>query len=55
MPKHCVWNTPDRVYSVCGNCLTVYTREGKKVCHTFYQNVEKAQKAFIEIVLSYSA
>lgn len=55
MPLHLTYNTTSRVFSVCGKCLSVYTRDGVKVKSTFYKDIETAQKAFIGIIASYEA
>ena len=55
MPYHMTFNTISRVFSVTGKCVTVYTINGEKVKHTFYKDIETAQKAFFEIITSLSA
>ena len=55
MPYHMTFNTVDRVFSVCGKCVTIYTRNGTKVRSTFYRDIETAQKAFFGIIESLSA
>ena len=55
MPYHMTFNTISRVFSVTGKCVTVYTINGEKVKHTFYNNIESAQNAFFEIIASFEA
>lgn len=55
MPYHMTFNAGSRIFSVCGKCVTVYTRNGEKVKHTFYKDIETAQNAFFGIIESYSA
>ena len=55
MPYHMTYTTGSKVFCVTGKCVTVYTRLGVKVKHTFYKDIESAQNAFFGIIESYSA
>lgn len=47
--NHLEFNSGSLRYSLTGNCITVFNKSGVKIWHRFFESVEVARKAFLEL------